>query len=211
MQVESIIFDIDGTLWDSREIVARGYNRCLINLGHPELQVTADYLTSLFGKTMTEIADAMLPCYPVPRRYEIMNMCMDSEQELMQSDPCQIAFPGVVETLRSLAETHRLFLVSNAQKGYPELLLEKLDVSDLFEGVLCFGDTGVWKGETIRMLMDRHKIGSAVYVGDTQGDLEASRYAGIPFLFCRYGFGHPTEYDAAIDTFSEIRQFVQNV
>lgn len=211
MQAESIIFDIDGTLWDSREVVARGYNRCLVKLGHPELQVTAEYLTGLFGKTLTEIADAMLTCYPESQRYDVMRMCMDSEQDLMHHDPCQIAFPGVVEGLRSLRKTHRLFLVSNAEKGYPELMMEKLGVGDLFEGVLCFGDTGVWKGETLRMLMDRHHVGSAVYVGDTQGDLKASRYAGIPFIFCRYGFGTPTEFDAAINSFSEIRQIVENV
>ena len=38
----------------------------------------------------------------------------------------------------------------------------------------------------------------------TQGDLEASRKAGIPFVFCRYGFGDPVEWDAAVDAFPEL-------
>ena len=210
MNAESIIFDIDGTLWDSRAVVARGYNKYLLELGHPELQVTVESLTSLFGKTLEEIADAMLPCYPVPRRYAVMKNCMACEQAVMHADPCQIAFPGVVETLKKLHQTHRLFLVSNAEKGYPELLMEKLQIGDLFEGCLCYGDTLTWKGETIRTLMDRHRITSAVYVGDTQGDLEASRHAGIPFIWCRYGFGTPAESDAAIETFAELESLVKN-
>ena len=52
--------------------------------------------------------------------------------------------------------------------------------------------------------MERHGIDSAVYIGDTQGDLEASRYAGIPFVFCRFGFGTPEAFDAAVDSFPEL-------
>ena len=58
--MKSLIFDIDGTLWDSREIVARGYNDYLREIGRADLQVDAEYLKTLFGKTMTEIADIML-------------------------------------------------------------------------------------------------------------------------------------------------------
>ncbi len=209
MQAESIIFDIDGTLWDSREVVARGYNRYLTAIGHPELQVDAAYLKGLFGKTLTEIADAVLPCYEVPERYERMRQCMACEQAVMRDDPCQLAYPGVVEGLKRLSRDFRLFLVSNAEKGYPELLMEKLGIGDLFEGHLCYGDTGVAKGETIKILMERYGIASAVYVGDTQGDLEACRCAGIPFIFCRYGFGNPETFDAAVNSFDELETIVK--
>ena len=210
MNAESIIFDIDGTLWDSRAVVAEGYNQYLRELGHPELQVTAQYLTGLFGKTLEEIADAMLPCYEVPERYAVMKRCMACEQPVMHESPCQIAYPGVVETLKTLRKTHRLFLVSNAEKGYPELLMEKLAIGDLFDGFLCYGDTGTWKGETLKTLMDRHRITSAVYVGDTQGDLDASRHAGIPFIWCRYGFGTPDSCDASIESFPQLLSLVKN-
>ena len=60
------------------------------------------------------------------------------------------------------------------------------------------------KGETIRRLMEKHNISSACYIGDTQGDLEASRMAGLPFVFCRFGFGAPEEYDYAVDSFPQL-------
>ena len=55
MKFESLILDIDGTLWDSRLLVADGYNiqLRLENLDH--LQVCADDLTPLFGKTLKEL------------------------------------------------------------------------------------------------------------------------------------------------------------
>jgi phosphoglycolate phosphatase len=204
MKPPALIFDIDGTIWDSTVIVAAGYNAYLDKLGHPELHVTADLLKSLFGRTMTEIADALFSGFPPEERYEMMRGCMASEHEFLEKDPCRIAFPGVVEALTNLCETHELYVVSNSQSGYPQLMMEKLGIGHLFRGHLCFGDTGTHKGKTIRILMERHGITDAVYIGDTQGDLEASRWAGIPFLFCRYGFGAPAEYDMAVDSPEEL-------
>ena len=60
MKYESLIFDIDGTLWDSRAKVAEGYNIQLEKEGLSHLFVTADDLLPLFGKVMTDIADAIL-------------------------------------------------------------------------------------------------------------------------------------------------------
>ena len=102
--MKSLIFDIDGTLWDSRAIVAKGYNDYLREIGRPDLQVDAEYLKTLFGKTMTEIADIMLCSIPVPQRYDVMQGCMDREDEFLHNDPCDIAFPGVKETLEKHLE-----------------------------------------------------------------------------------------------------------
>ena len=199
--VQALIFDIDGTIWDSTGIVADGYNSHLDKLGHPELHVTAEGLKKLFGKTMTEIADALFPGFEPETRYEMMKGCMAEEHDFLEKDPCQIAFPGVVETLKKLYEGYDLYVVSNSQCGYPELMLDKLGIRDLMKGWLCFGDTGTCKGQTILTLMERHGIRSAVYIGDTQGDLEASRYAGLPFVFCQFGFGEPAEFDASVASF----------
>ena len=207
--MKSLIFDIDGTLWDSRAIVAKGYNDYLREIGRPDLQVDAEYLKTLFGKTMTEIADIMLCSIPAPERYDVMQGCMDREDEFLHEDPCDIAFPGVRETLEKLKEDYRLFIVSNAQCGYPELMMDKLGIRHLFEGWMCFGDTGLPKGDTIRILMERHGVTDAVYIGDTQGDLEASQKAGIPFIFCTFGFGSPERWDARIDAFTDLPEMLK--
>ena len=209
--MKSLIFDIDGTLWDSREIVALGYNDYLRQVGRPDLQVDAEYLKTLFGKTMTEIADIMLCSIEAPRRYEIMEGCMEREDAFLHADPCDIAFPGVRETLEKLKESYRLFVVSNAQCGYPELMMDKLGIRELFEDWMCFGDTGLPKGDTIRILMERNAISDAVYIGDTQGDLEASERAGIPFVFCAFGFGSPERYDARIEEFGQLPQVLKTI
>ena len=204
MKIESIIFDIDGTLWDSRALVAEGYNIQLRAEGYAHLCVDAQTLRPLFGKVMTEIADAILAELPPTERYALMERCMETENRYLSENECRIGYAGVKEALEELAKTHRLFIVSNAQQGYPQLCMEKLGIADLISGHLCFGDTGTEKGLTILELMRRHHITDAVYVGDTQGDYEATLVAGIPFVWCAYGFGTPAGYAARVDEASQL-------
>ena len=200
MKYESLILDIDGTLWDSRALVAQGYNLQLEKEGLNRYFVDAEQLKPLFGKVMTEIADAMFPDLPEDSRYALMERCMERENRFLHENECAIGYPGVAEALSCLAERHRLFIVSNSQCGYPELCMDKLGIRQLIGGHLCFGDTGTPKGETIRVLMQRHDITSAVYIGDTQGDADAARDAGIPFVWASYGFGTPDGWVAKADT-----------
>ena len=204
MKYESLIFDIDGTLWDSRALVAEGYNIQLEKEGLSHLFVTKDDLTPLFGKIMTEIADAILATIPAPNRYPIMDRCMKTENEYLFRNECKIGYPSVKETIAKLSESHRIFIVSNAQCGYPELCIEKLDLAPYISGHMCFGDTGTSKGKTIRTLMEKYGISDAVYIGDTQGDYEATVEAGIPFIWCSFGFGTPKDYAAKIDSFAQL-------
>lgn len=204
MTYESLILDIDGTLWDSRGLVAEGFNLQLTEEGYPHLCVTVDDLTPLFGKVMQDLADAMLAEIPKEERYDLMIRCMEREHEYMAGHPCQVGYPNVRETLEKLGKKHRLFIVSNSQKGYPQMCIDKLGLAPYIEGHLCFGDTGTTKGQTIRKLMEDHKIGSCVYIGDTQGDYEATLEAGVPFIWAAYGFGNPAGYDAKIEKIEDL-------
>ncbi|MFD1905893.1 hypothetical protein ACFTAO_27995 [Paenibacillus rhizoplanae] len=47
--------------------------------------------------------------------------------------------------------------------------------------------------------MDRNHLMSPVYVGDIEGDRKAARFAGIPFVYARYGFGEVSSHDYVID------------
>ena len=207
MKYKNLIFDIDGTLWDSRSIVAKGYNYNLEQEGYSHLCVTAEDFRPLFGKVMSEIADILFHSLPAEERYPLLERCMEWEHRFLENDPCDtIAYPKVKETIAKLAENHNLYIVSNSQKGYPELCMEKLGLDPYIRDHLCFGDTGTSKGKTIRKLMERNGIPAddVIYIGDTQGDYEATLEAGVPFIWCTFGFGTPEGYEAKIDTFADL-------
>lgn len=204
MNYESLIFDIDGTLWDSRALVAEGYNIQLKQENLAHLCVTAEDLKPLFGMVMTEIADVILASIDPNERYPLMERCMETENRYLFENECNIGYPGILETVRELAKKYRLFIVSNSQCGYPELCMEKLGLTPYIEGHLCFGDTGTSKGKTIRTLMEKYHLTSCAYVGDTQGDYEATVEADVPFIWAAYGFGTPDGYAMKIDRFEDL-------
>ena len=164
----------------------------------------AERLKPLFGKVMTEIADAMFHDLPEDSRYALMERCMERENRFLHENECAIGYPGIAEALSCLAKNHRLFIVSNSQRGYPELCIGKLGLKPYITGHLCFGDTGTSKGKTIRALMEKYHITSCAYIGDTQGDYEATVEAGVPFLWASYGFGTPAGYAGKIDSFEDL-------
>lgn len=204
MQYESLIFDIDGTLWDSRALVAEGYNRQLEAEGLSHLSVTVEDLKPLFGKVLPDIADILFGSLPKEERMPLIRRCADTQDRYLHENPCHVGYPQVAETLEALSRNHRLFIVSNSEQGYPELCMQKLGLTPFIRGHLCFGDTKTPKGQTIRTLMETYDIKSAAYVGDTQGDYEATLFAKLPFIYASYGFGQPEGYTAKIEKISDL-------
>lgn len=204
MQAESIILDVDGTLWDSTELVAKSWNRAIRDIGISHIDVTADQLKTLFGRTMKEIADVVLKDCSEEEKEKVMDLCCQYEHEDLENDECNMLYPNVKETIIELSKTHRVFIVSNCQSGYIEMFLRKTNLGAYVTDIECFGNTGKGKGENIRLIMERNHSESACYVGDIWGDYEASCQAGVPFVFAEYGFGNVPESKWKIKDFSEL-------
>ena len=59
--------------------------------------------------------------------------------------------------------------------------------------------------------MDRNHIDKAVYVGDTMGDYEAACYAGVPFIYAKYGFGKDLKVQYYINDISELENILKKI
>ena len=106
-----------------------------------------------------------------------------------------------------MSEKYRLYIVSNCQDGYIQCFFQANPrLEQYFTDYECHGSTGLPKADNIRLIVERHNLKSPVYVGDTLGDANASKGAGVPFVYARYGFGDVKEYDYAIDSFGELQQ-----
>jgi phosphoglycolate phosphatase len=202
--IESIIFDVDGTLWDTTEVVAQAWNKAIAEVGGTATVVSADLLKKEFGKTMKAIADSLFPDADERTKDRLMEKCCIYEHKALEENTENLLFPDVVETVIKLAEKYRIFIVSNCQSGYIELFMRKSGVESYIQDWECFGDTDKGKGENILSLMQRNQITDAIYVGDTQGDYEATQMAQVPFIFVTYGFGHAEGCERAIDGIKEL-------
>lgn len=186
--MDSIIFDLDGTLWDSTDIVAESWNQVLNDIFDNWSALTSTDLKSLFGRTLPDIAAMIFPDVPKERQLELIELCCHKEHEaLLEYNPP--LFADVPDTLAMLAQKHPLFIVSNCEAGYIELFLSITGLGEYFRDHLCPGDTGNAKASNIKEIIQRNSLKSPVYVGDTLGDYNAAREVDIPFVFASYGFG----------------------
>ena len=203
--MDGIIFDVDGTIWDSTQSVADSWNKAIRE--HSDLDLTLDpvSLSRVFGKTMTEIADALFPALDTEARMKLLDACYAEENRYLEDHP-GLLYDGVAGTIRNLSLRYPLYIVSNCQCGYIEVMLKTSGLAPYIKDHLCFGETLRPKGETIRMLMEKNGLKSPVYVGDTQGDADACKTAGIPFIFAEYGFGDVPDAATRIQRFSDLEK-----
>lgn len=195
--MDSIIFDVDGTLWDSTDIVARAWTDYIRQKENLDMEITSEKLMSLFGQLLPDIAKALFPDFSKEEQLRIIDGCCQAEHEAL-SRQCAPLYEGLEETLQALSAKFPLFIVSNCQAGYIEVFLEATGFGKYFTDHLCPGDTQMAKGANIRKIVNDHHLTSPVYVGDTMGDYHACQEAGVPFIFAAYGFGEVEAPYAAI-------------
>lgn len=190
---DGIIFDLDGTLWDSAEGVCISWNEVLKR--HSEIHrepITADELSACMGLPMYEIAARLFPEESENTQKSFMDELCVYENEYLAAHGGKL-FDGLEKTLDYLSKKYRLFIVSNCQDGYIEAFLKAHGLSRYFEDTECWGRTRLSKGESNKILIERNGLKNPVYVGDTSGDAKSAQDAGIPFIFAAYGFGEVEE------------------
>lgn len=161
--MDSIIFDVDGTLWDSTEIVAESWDEYLHNKEHMNITITAERLMGLFGQPLPAIAAQLLPDKTEAEQLRIIDACCQAEHEALLKT-CAPLYEDLEKTLKTLSEKYPLYIVSNCQAGYIEVFLKSSGLGKYFRGHLCFGDTGLEKHDTILKLMDIYHLKTLLYV-----------------------------------------------
>ncbi len=208
---KGIIFDVDGTLWDSAKPVAESWT-LMLERRYPELAriITSDDMYRNMGKTKDAIGADLFPGLAPDKRDEVMDACMRYENEYLADHP-GVTYPNMKETLAALSREYGLYIVSNCQEGYIEALMAACGIASYISDTECFGATGRPKGDNIRLVMERNGLEKCLYVGDTAMDQEAAGKAGIPFVFASYGFGQASGAEAVIGSLAELPRAVKEI
>lgn len=202
---DSIIFDLDGTLWNSTDNVAIAYNKVLEEK-YPELnfRITAERLQSLFGRPLDDIAVILFPDLSKDQAIKVIDDCGRYECEYLAEQNGKL-YDGLEETLQELKKRYQLFIVSNCQEGYVQCFFQaNPHLEQYFIDFEYPGRSGKLKAENIRLIIERNNLKNPIYVGDTQGDADSSKKAGVPFVYAKYGFGQVAGYEQSIDCLHEL-------
>ena len=205
---DSVIFDLDGTLWDSTGNVALAWQAAMDQVDYVNEVMTREKVRSITGMAYNVIFDKLFPNLADEKRIELMAVCAKSELQILYEKGGEL-YPGLDETLNYLSAKYKLFIVSNCQKGYIEVFFKISQMEHFFFGHQCYGTKGNPKAENIIDIVNDHNLTSPVYVGDTKGDYDSASKAGVPFIFANYGFGVVKEGQiATISAFDELQELL---
>lgn len=207
---KGIIFDMDGTLWDSAAGVAESWNEAILAYGYERKPLTAGDIQSVMGKTMEDIADILFPELNVMQRKELLDLCCRLENDYLRRHG-GVLYPDIRKTMEKLKVNYHLYIVSNCQAGYIEAFLDYYKFHDLIEDIECYGNNDKPKGENIALLYQRNNLEDDVYVGDIQGDYDASMSEGVRFIHAGYGFGKVEADVPEIQKFSDLIEVIDTV
>jgi len=201
--VKTALFDLDGTLIDSRADLALAVNLTRADFGLPPK--TEAEVVACVGEGMRLLIERAIPERPdqwgamlLRQRVNYLAHCLDRTT----------LYPGVAETLRALrAAGWHLAVVTNKPGLLTRPILEGLGISVFFGAVVGGGDCPVLKPDPAPLLMAAAQMGVTLdaddwMVGDNFTDMEAGRRAGVKRCFCRFGFGQlrGETYDLAVDS-----------
>lgn len=214
---KGIIFDMDGTVWDSAVNVAKSWDIMVKEAGYKDHSVTTNDIQSVMGKPMDEIADILFSyTKPGEERNALRKACEEYELVYLEEHGGTI-YPEVFETWAKLKDMgYHLYIVSNCQAGYIESFLKYFGLTvggknSLIEDIECYGNNFLQKDENITLIYKRNNLDSATYVGDIQSDYNSTKKAGLPFIHAAYGFGTIDTEVARIEKFSDLIEVVPTV
>ena len=138
---DSIIFDLDGTLWNSSKPICEAWNIILDK--HKEIvrePITIEELGQCMGLPMYDIAAKLFPDEKEEVRNALMDELCEFENGYLEKMG-GVLFPELEATLKELKTKYPLYIVSNCQDGYIEAFIKAHKLEKYFSDTECWGRT----------------------------------------------------------------------
>ena len=202
MDYEMLIFDIDGTLWDTAEVTLEGSN--MIADIYPEVRkVDLAIIMSHMGLSLEEIAKIRMPDIPLSQALKYLDLQIIKIRELINEKGANI-YDGVIEVIKKLSEKYKLGIITNNLDEYAELFIKKANLKNYFLDYMGASSYQISKDEAIKRMLKRNNIKKACYIGDTKKDMLASEKANVNFIYAKYGFGKDFEHNVYINDIKDL-------
>lgn len=180
-----IIFDLDGTLWDTIDTTYQATMNITSNRKDIP-KISKKTVKTGMGLTLSENAKHYMPTIAKEKREEILKEINEETIRLLKLGKTKF-YMGMKKTLQKLSENYDLGIVTNNNDDYAKIFLETSNLKEYFKDYMGAASHDITKGEAIQLMINRNHQKEGYYVGDTKKDLEAAKEANVIFIHAKYG------------------------
>ncbi|PWK05637.1 HAD family hydrolase [Tumebacillus permanentifrigoris] len=207
---EAMIFDVDGTLFQTEKVALPAFRRTFEELKRKS--PSDDEILNVFGMTIPEVWETLLPDSSMDERDRANELLAHAEMELMQTGTGAL-YPGVQKTLQTLRDAGvKLFTASNGELRYVETVIETQGLLPLFDKLYCAGAYKTEKKQDLVQLLLREQHldpDNTAMIGDRRSDITAGLANGLFTIGCDFGFAKPHELDQADQVITSFDQLLK--
>lgn len=205
--IDAIIFDMDGTLWDAVSTYAKAWNEYFNNEGK-EQSIDPEMLRSLMGVEERIVLRKILPHLEEHERLvAYREKVIPLIYHWVERDGGQL-YEGVAQGLERLSKRYKLFIVSNCPEKLIHYFMDWSGVHPWITGSMAHGQNFCSKSDNILLVKDKYGLKNPIYVGDTDSDRRHSENVPVPFFYMEYGFGQCDRYQEKFLNFNEFTRFM---
>ncbi len=202
-----VIFDLDGTLFKTREVVIPSVNHALEDVGLPPL--SHDEIITHLGEKVHEF------CRNMTRggTHEQATSFVDrlAYHEFVNIPKLGALYPDVERLLEHLKECgHPLAVCSNGSREYVEYVLRCTGIHHRFH-LISAGEENKTKGDMIREILRHFHVSTGLMIGDSSQDMEGAAEADIPSVGVLYGYGDVTGATFKVEDPWEILEVLEKI
>ncbi|MUT64448.1 HAD family hydrolase [Paenibacillus sp. NEAU-GSW1] len=215
---EAVIFDMDGTLFETETLLRSVHARLFDTLREEGLYVQEtppiEQILACLGMLLDDIWRKIMPESSEAARRRADDLFLQYEVEDLEAGKGSL-YPGTAETLSALkAQGIKLFVASNGLECYVKEVAKHRGIAELFDGLYSAGEyQTLSKVDLVARLLQDHGIEKAWMVGDRSSDVEAGKRNGLLVVGCAYaGYGRDAELDgsdALISSMPELLELVK--
>lgn len=211
---EAVIFDMDGTLFETDKLLVPVHHRVFETLREEGLYEhetpPVERLLSCLGMLLEDIWRQVMPDSTEAARKRADVLLLQYEREGLERGEGEL-YPFVEETLRELhSRGIKLFVASNGLEEYVKGVAEFKGIAPLFDGLYSAGEYETsTKVDLVSRLLKDHNIQSAWMVGDRSSDVEAGKGNGLQTIGCAYAtYGRASEIEGADVLINDFRELL---
>ena len=211
MPLKLIIFDLDGTLVDTKQDITTALNYALKQYGIQEL--TVQDTVKMVGEGITRLIEKVIGNERLGIRDEIIRRFVEYYSGHLAD--YSLEYPYVRETLEQLS-LYKKAVISNKRESLSEELLNKLDLLKYFNLIVGSDTTSERKPSPVPVQYVLEKLDikqdESIIVGDSNYDIEAGKKAGIRTVAVTYGYRerrYLQDADYMIDSLKDLADLIE--